>query len=77
MSMARRLPILLLTLTSINVGQATLAAAEASRENGNSPNTVVSGAVAIVGKKMVEPAMDAAKALLNLFQFAKFERRDQ
>jgi hypothetical protein len=53
------------------LGQATLAAAEASRENGNSPNTVVSGAVAIVGEKMVEPAMDAAKALLSLFQFAK------
>ncbi|MDG1842726.1 MAG: CoA-binding protein [Nitrospinaceae bacterium] len=53
-------------------GKATLAAAEASRESGNSPNTVVSGAVAIVGKKMVEPAMDAAKALLSLFQFAKF-----
>jgi len=52
-------------------GQATLAAAEASRENGNSPNTVVSGAVAIVGKKMAEPAMDAAKALLSLFQFSK------
>jgi citrate synthase len=52
-------------------GQATIAAAEASRENGNSPNTVVSGAVAIVGKKMAEPAMDAAKALLSLFQFSK------
>ena len=52
-------------------GQATLAAAEASRENGNSPNTVVCGAVAIVGKKMAEPAMDSAKALLSLFQFSK------
>ena len=38
---------------------------------GTLPNTVVSGAVAIVGKKMVEPAMDAAKALLSLFQFSK------
>ena len=31
--------------------QPTMAAAQASRENGNSPNTVVSSAVAIVGKK--------------------------
>ncbi len=52
-------------------GQATLAAAEASREAGNSPNTVVSAAVAIVGKRTVQPAMDAAKALLELFQFTK------
>ena len=52
-------------------GQATLAAAEASRENGNSPNTVVSGAVAIVGKKMVAPAMDASNVFMKLFQFSK------
>ncbi|MDP7557016.1 MAG: CoA-binding protein [Nitrospinaceae bacterium] len=53
-------------------GKATLAAAEASREAGNSPNTVVSAAVAIVGKNTAQPAMDAAKALLELFQFEKF-----
>ena len=52
-------------------GQATLAAAEASRENGNSPNTVVSSAVAICGKKMVQKAMDASSALIELFQFSK------
>jgi succinyl-CoA synthetase alpha subunit len=52
-------------------GQATLAAAQASRENGNSPNTVVSAAVAICGKKMVQKAMDASTALLELFQFTK------
>jgi hypothetical protein len=52
-------------------GQPTLAAAEAARENGNSPNTVVSSAVAICGKKMVQKAMDASKALLELFQFSK------
>ena len=52
-------------------GKATLAAAQASREAGNSPNTVVSAAVAIVGKNTVQPAMDAARALLELFQFSK------
>jgi len=51
--------------------QSTLLAAEAARENGNSPNTVVSSAVAIVGKKMVQKAMDASNALLELFQFSK------
>ena len=51
--------------------QPTLLAAEAARENGNSPNTVVSSAVAIVGKKMVQKAMDASNALLDLFQFTK------
>ncbi len=53
-------------------GQPTLMAAEASRENGNSPNTVVSSAVAIVGKKMVQKSMDAAQALVEIFQYAKF-----
>ena len=52
-------------------GQATLAAAEASRENGNSPNTVVSSAVAICGKKMVQKAMDASSALIELFKYSK------
>ncbi len=50
-------------------GQATLAAAEASRAAGNSPNTVVASAVGIVGKKTAQKAMDCAKALLELFQF--------
>jgi hypothetical protein len=52
-------------------GQPTLVAAEASRENGNSPNTVVASAVAIVGKKSAGKAMDATRALLELFQFTK------
>jgi succinyl-CoA synthetase alpha subunit len=49
----------------------TLVAAGASRENGNSPNTVVASAVGIVGKKVAEASMNSAKALLDLFQFAK------
>lgn len=52
-------------------GKPTLVAAEASRENGNSPNTVVSSAVAIVGKKMVQKSMGAASALLDIFQYSK------
>ncbi|MFQ5451804.1 MAG: CoA-binding protein [Nitrospinaceae bacterium] len=52
-------------------GQATLDAAEASRENGNSPNTVAASAVGIVGKKVAQKAMDAARALLDLFQYTK------
>ena len=53
-------------------GKPTLAAAEASRENGNSPNTVVSSAIAIVGKKTVERSMNAARALVDIFKFCKF-----
>jgi len=52
-------------------GQATLAAAEAARENGSSPNTVAASAVGIVGRKTAQKAMDAAQALLELFQFSK------
>ena len=49
----------------------TLVAAGASRENGNSPNTVVASAVGIVGKKVAQGAMDSTRALLDLFQFTK------
>ena len=49
----------------------TLVAAGASRENGNSPNTVVASAVGIVGKKVAEASMNSAKALLDLFQYTK------
>jgi succinyl-CoA synthetase alpha subunit len=52
-------------------GQPTLVAAQASRDNGNSPNTIVSSAVAIVGKKSAGKAMDAARALLEIFQYTK------
>jgi succinyl-CoA synthetase alpha subunit len=51
----------------------TLVAAGASRENGNSPNTVVASAVGIVGKKVAEASMTSAKALLDLFQFTKLK----
>lgn len=49
-------------------GQPTLVAATASREAGNSPNTVQAAAVSIVGKKKAQKAMDAADALLDIFK---------
>lgn len=52
-------------------GQPTLAAATAARENGSSPNVVISAGVAILGKKTVQKSMDAASALLELFQHTK------
>ncbi len=65
-------------------GAATLAAAEASREAGNSPNTALSAAVALVGNKTVQGAMDAATVLLDLFKLtdmddpeAKFDYKAQ
>ncbi|MFQ5672730.1 MAG: CoA-binding protein [Nitrospinales bacterium] len=55
-------------------GHAALTAAEAARQNGNSPNTVLAAVAAIMGKKTARAAMDAAAALLELFQFS--EMRD-
>jgi succinyl-CoA synthetase alpha subunit len=52
-------------------GQPTLAAAAASREAGNSPNTVQAAAVSIVGKKKVQKAMGAAEALLEVFKLTE------
>jgi len=51
-------------------GQATIMAAAASREAGNSPNTVQAAAVSIIGKKKVQKAMDAAEALLEVFKLS-------
>ena len=45
-----------------------LIASEASRETGNSPNTVVATGLGIIGKKAAEKAMNVSKALLELFQ---------
>jgi len=45
-----------------------LMAAEASREAGNSPNTVLSSSMAILGPKTVETARKAVRILLNLFK---------
>ncbi len=49
------------------VDDATLVAAEAAREAGNSPNTVMAAAAAIVGPKRVERALACSKMLIDLF----------
>jgi succinyl-CoA synthetase alpha subunit len=49
------------------VGDPTLLAAEAAREAGNSPNTIMAAAAAIVGPKRVERALACATRLIDLF----------
>jgi succinyl-CoA synthetase alpha subunit len=49
-------------------GDPALAAADASREAGNSPNTVLSGAISIIGKLKVKAARDTSALLLSLFE---------
>src|SRR5262249_3517462 len=49
------------------VGDPALAAADAAREAGNSPNTIMAAAVAIVGPKRVERALVCARKLIDLF----------
>ncbi len=49
------------------VGDPALAAADAAREAGNSPNTVMAAAAAIIGPKRVERALACTKALIDLF----------
>jgi succinyl-CoA synthetase alpha subunit len=50
-------------------GEAALAAAEAARENGNSPNTVLAAAAAITGKKKAAATIEAVKVLVDLFEY--------
>ncbi|HTY99512.1 MAG TPA: CoA-binding protein, partial [Rhodocyclaceae bacterium] len=54
-------------------GNPGLAAADAAREAGNSPNTVLATAVAMVGPKDVEVARKAAAALVELFKKSGIE----
>ncbi len=49
------------------VGDAALAAADAAREAGNSPNTVMAAAAALIGPKRVERALLCSKRLIDLF----------
>jgi succinyl-CoA synthetase alpha subunit len=49
------------------VGDPALAAAEAAREAGNSPNTIMAAAAAIVGPKRVERALACTTRLIDLF----------
>src|SRR5215469_973234 len=49
------------------VGDPALLAAEAAREAGNSPNTIMAAAAAIIGPKRVERALGCATRLIDLF----------
>ncbi len=49
------------------VGDPALMAAEAAREAGNSPNTIMAAAAAIVGPKRVDRALACATRLIDLF----------
>lgn len=49
------------------VGDPALLAADAAREAGNSPNTVMAAAVAIIGPKRVERALACSAMLIDLF----------
>ena len=49
------------------VGDPALAAADAAREAGNSPNTVMAAAAAIIGPKRVERALACTRTLIDLF----------
>ncbi len=52
------------------VGDPALVAADAAREAGNSPNTVMAAAAAIIGPRRVERALKCADALIDLFAHA-------
>ncbi len=49
------------------VGDPALIAAEAAREAGNSPNTIMAAAAAIIGPKRVERTLACARRLIDLF----------
>lgn len=49
------------------VGDPILVATDAAREAGNSPNTIMAAAAAIVGPNRVRRALDCASALIELF----------
>ncbi|TVT71785.1 MAG: CoA-binding protein [Denitromonas halophila] len=58
-----------LALTGLH-GTAMLAAAQAAREAGNAPNSVLAAAASIVGPRTAEPAQQAAALLIDLFSAA-------
>lgn len=60
------------------VGDPALTAADAARAAGNSPNTVMAAAVALVGPKRVEHALACARVLIDLFAHSGLlDPRDQ
>lgn len=52
------------------VGDATLIAADAAREAGNAPNSVMAAAASIIGPKRVERARACTAALIDLFAYS-------
>jgi succinyl-CoA synthetase alpha subunit len=60
------------------VGDPALIAADAAREAGNSPNTVMAAAAAIIGPKRVERTLACAARLIDLFaQSGVMDARDE
>jgi hypothetical protein len=49
------------------VGDGALAAAEAARAGGNSPNTIMAAAAAVIGPRRVERTLACTRALIDLF----------
>ncbi|HBR17411.1 MAG: CoA-binding protein [Deltaproteobacteria bacterium RIFCSPLOWO2_12_FULL_43_16] len=54
-------------------GDGAVLAADASRNAENSPNTVLSSAISIIGKGRVKHALNIASLLLDLFQHTKIQ----
>lgn len=52
------------------VGDTALIAADAARDAGNSPNTIMAAAASIIGPKRVERALACARKLIELFAHA-------
>ena len=52
------------------VGDPILQAADAAREAGNSPNTIMAAAASIVGPKRVERTLACTRALIDLFAYS-------
>jgi hypothetical protein len=56
------------------VGDPALLAAEAAREAGNSPNTIMAAAASIIGPKRVQRALACATRLIDLFAHSGFQQ---
>src|SRR5271165_297531 len=52
------------------VGDPALMAADAARDAGNSPNTVMAAAASIIGPKRIERALTCTKTLIDLFAYS-------
>src|SRR5262245_49022858 len=59
------------------VGDPVLVAADAAREAGNAPNTVMAAAASIIGPKRVERALACTDALIDLFSYSGLTDRSE